>query len=116
MSPLEKICLLAISVSANVASLLVSFRYYRRYYVRMKTHHRSEWLELMNRDEVVAGFGEWIRWPFGSIYLIESYLRRNVDFDDRELRAFKKRGLVACYVFACSFLVFVILMGFVLPN
>jgi hypothetical protein len=102
-------------VLANVASLLASFRYYRRFYVRMKNHHWSEWSALMERDEVVANLGEWYRWPFGSFHLIQSYLRRSVDFGDSDLRALKEKGRIASYVFVSSFLIFLVVM-IVLPG
>ena len=100
---------------ANIASFLLSFRYYRQFYVRMKNHHWSEWSALMQKDEVVANLGEWYRWPFGSVYLIRSYLRRSVDFGDAELRALKVKGRIASYVFVSSFLVFLLVM-IVLPS
>lgn len=115
LSPVAKIYLFASAVLINLVSLLASFHYYRRYYVRMKTRHWPEWSELMKKDEVVANLGEWYRWPFGSIYLIGTYLRRNVDFGDAELRSFKEKGRVAGYVFACSFLILFVLV-LVLPK
>lgn len=116
MAPILKIYLFGLTLLLNVVSLLTSFVYYRKYYVRMKTEHASEWLDLMNRDEAIAFLGEWIRWPFGSIYLIQSFVRPTPDFGDAQLRVFKRRGVLAGYVFACSFLVFLVEVGYVLPK
>jgi hypothetical protein len=75
--------------------MLLAARTYRKYYKRMKEQHTDEWRRLMNKDEVVAGFGEWTRWPIGSSYFMMSILQRREDLGDGQISALKRRFFFA---------------------
>lgn len=115
MGPTLRLYFLATVLLMILLSLLASFIYYRKYYLRMKTAHAAEWTALMNRDPAVAFLGEWIRWPFGSTYLLATLFAPD-DYGDVRLRTLKKRALVAMGLFLYSLLFFFLLVSIGLPE
>jgi hypothetical protein len=95
-------------------SLAAAFVYYHKYYVHMKATHTSKWSELMNRDPAIAFLGEWIRWPFGSTYLLATFFKAD-DFGDVKLRTYRQRALVAIGLLLCSFCFLLALASNALP-
>lgn len=80
--------------------------YYRKYYKYMKQFHQDKWWELMSKDPMVENAGEWIRWPLGSVYLINSVFKLREDYNDEQVLIYKKRVVS----FFASFIVAFILL------
>lgn len=58
----------------------------------------------MSKDPMVEGAGEWIRWPLGSVYLINSVFRLGTDYNDKQVGIYKKKTVFYFVLFVGSFI------------
>lgn len=110
-----KLSILFILALSIVTSFAVLNTYYRRFYKRMKTAHKDEFQKLINKDRFIEDLGEWVRWPFGSVYLISSVFKINTDYNDEILGNYKRKVFFAAIFFCISF-VLLLLTAALLPK
>jgi hypothetical protein len=61
-------------------SLFLFSKAYRAYYLTLKRKYPGRFTSLMTKDPLVDAYGEWIRWPVGSVYLfIDAFSRSSAD-------------------------------------
>ena len=89
-------------------SLLFFVSRYRRFYTWIKANHHDEWQRLMNKDPFIETMGAWIRYPFGSVYLVGESLRMRQQELDETISTLKKRIRLALAGAPIGFLICII--------
>lgn len=115
LNEIIKLSIMLLIMLMLLCSFLFFYGYYRKYYKYMKTAHKEEWWNLMKRDPLVEGAGEWVRWPVGSIYLIISILKTTETYNDKKVEYYKKKAAQFFISLAISFICFLIIAA-LLPK
>lgn len=62
-----------VSGSVAVVAAVILARRFSRYSRKLRNQFPDLWQELQHRDEMVAGFGKWIRSPVGSAFVVAHF-------------------------------------------
>ena len=84
----------------TVVSFVLWYRSHREYQDYLKRQHPAEHERLTKQDRVLDAFGDWIRWPVGSAWLLFSIFKMRDTYGDNNIRRIKQRALVyfMCFV------------------
>jgi len=58
----------------------------------------------VKQDKFIDAFGEWIRWPSGSAWLLFSIFNLTETYGDNKIRRYKQRALIYFALFVGLFL------------
>jgi hypothetical protein len=87
----------------TVVSFVWWYRNHREYQEYLRRHHPVEHERLTRQDRVIDAFGNWIRWPIGSAWLLFSIFNMRDTYGDNNVRRFKQRAAVYFLLFVGLF-------------
>jgi len=78
---------------------------HRRYQDYLRHHHPAVHERLVKQDRLIESFGEWIRWPVGSAWLLLSIFKTSEIYGDTNVGRYKQRAVVYFVLFLGAFAV-----------